>query len=83
MEVLWDGDGGTPWKERGTSGSIMGWIWVTLLPPSVDKQTDACENITSRRTSYAGGKNQYLFTYVTIQNNYPKVQRFGMSSDMY
>ena len=30
-------------------GDVMGWKWGA--PP---EQTDACENITSRRTTYAG-----------------------------
>ena len=48
MDKMW-----YPQKGYGTSGSIVGWRWGT---PRVwtDKQT---EHITSRCTSYAGGKN--------------------------
>ena len=52
MEWRWSAP--PPQKGHGTSGSTMRWRWGT---PCVDRQTDACENITSRRTAYAGGKN--------------------------
>ena len=35
-------------------GSIMGWRWGY---PPVWTDTDACQNITFRRTLYTGGKN--------------------------
>ena len=51
VEVLWDGD--------GTSGSIMGWRWGNFPPPPPG--CEQTENITSRRTSYAVGKNRRRF----------------------
>ena len=62
-------DWGTPWgrdlkpvtgvpaqKGHGTSGSIMGWRWVTPPPrpppPGVDRQTPV-KIVPSRRTTYA------------------------------
>ena len=48
---------GYPRKGRVTSGSIMGWRWGNPPPPVL---TDPCKNITSRRTTYAGGKNKFL-----------------------
>ena len=45
----WD----TPRKGHGTSGSIIGWRWGT--PMLTGRHL---ENITSRRTTYAGGKNK-------------------------
>ena len=73
VELLWDGDGvppertwdqwkyyrmevGTPWKGHGTSGSIMEWRWCTP-PPPVDRQRDACKNVTSTHPSDAVGNN--------------------------
>ena len=35
----------------------MGWRWGSVCSPSPE-QTDTCENITCRRTTYAGGKKQ-------------------------
>ena len=50
---IWDW--GTPQKGRGTNGSIMGWRYygMEMGYPSALEQTHACENITSRRTTYA------------------------------
>ena len=50
-------NGVPPGKDIGpVVGSIMEWRWGT--PPfPVDRQTDACENITSAHPSDAVGKN--------------------------
>ena len=52
----WKGPGtshwGTPWKEHGTSGNIMGWRWGNPPPPPGGGQT---QNIASHRTSHVDG----------------------------
>ena len=48
MGLRW---GNPPQKEHGTSGSIMEWRWSPL------PWCEQTENITSRRTSYAGDNN--------------------------
>ena len=53
MEVLWDGDGVSPRKDMGPVEVL--WDGDGVNPPPrvwTDKQT---ENVTSCRTSYAGG----------------------------
>ena len=50
----------------------MGWRWGKPLP-GVDRQTDACENITSRHTTYAGGKNRILkYIHVHVDHSEPE-----------
>ena len=71
VEVLWDEDGVNappppPPERDGTSGSIKGWRWGTSPPPSPPEQTHACENVTSRRTTYAGGKHAGLDAVVIL-----------------
>ena len=46
--------------EPVVGSSIMGWRWVA--PLAVDRQTDACENITSTHPSDAVGKFETKIT---------------------
>ena len=51
------GLGYLPGKDLGPVNWERTGDWVTPPSPPVDSQTDTCKNITSRRTTYAGGKN--------------------------
>ena len=58
VEVLWDGDGvPTPPPRKGMEPEVALWDGdgVTPLPAVWTDRTDACENITSRPTTYVGG----------------------------
>ena len=41
------------------------WDWGTYPPPHVDRQTDACENITFPSSMYAGGNQKHTFSAYT------------------
>ena len=52
LAVLWNGDGVPP---EGTWDQWLLVLWDGVIPPP-PVLTDTCENMTSRRTTYAGGK---------------------------
>ena len=79
---------GVPTLARGiptlAGGTYLGWGYLPwpggYLPwgtPHVNRQT-RCENITSHRTTYAGGKNrpeQSLYKYFAVVEIYSVVQK--------
>ena len=70
--------GGVPGPVGG--GSAPGGVPGQILPPPVDRQTDACKLITLPQTSFAGGKNQIgirIEQRQKIKDNFPFRVRIG------